>query len=210
MSNSTIKDNSNIKDLVSIYGESLNNNYKYGISMLFENNKFINNINCDSLIFAKGIDLETYILYITAINNIFKQNTVNIAIFDLKNAQLDFLNSSVGNDSQIISGTVVEIDILNITTNDTTALFLNDTSESLIVKDRWGYQQLPVRTIGDTSLISPFTKINNQFTDNIFEPALIDTAVDHSSCDFNNNAKNGNDASPCRCMYIDTTYIHSQ
>ena len=56
MSNSTIKDNSNIKNLVSVYGESL-----------------------------------------------------NIAIFDLKNTQLDFSNSSVGNDTQTISGTVVEV-----------------------------------------------------------------------------------------------------
>ena len=79
----------------------------------------------------------------------------------------------------------------------------------VIEEDRSGYQQLPARTIGDTSLISHCTKINNQFTDNIFEPALIDTAVDHSSCDFNNNAKNGNDASPCRCMYIDTTDIYT-
>ena len=72
MSNSMIKDNSHIKDLVSSYGDPLNNNYKYGISILFENNKFIDNKNYDSLIFAKRIDLATYIVYITAINNIFK------------------------------------------------------------------------------------------------------------------------------------------
>ena len=81
------------------------------------------------------------------------------------------------------------------------------TSNSLTVieEDRSGYQQSPARTIGDTSLLSHFAMIKNQFTDNIFEPALIDTAVDISSCDFNNNEENGNDASPRRCMYIDTT-----
>ena len=69
-------------------------------------------------------------------------------------------------------------------------------------------------TISDnqgTSLISHFTMINNQLTDNIFEAALIDTyctAVDISSCDFNNNENNGKDASLGGCMYIDTTDLY--
>ena len=88
-SNSTIKDNSNTKNLVAMNGAPLNNNYEYDVSILFENKKCINNKNCDSLIFAKGIDLKTYILYMTAIHNIFKENTLNIAIFDLKNVQSD-------------------------------------------------------------------------------------------------------------------------
>ena len=88
-SNSTIKDNSNTKNLVSMNGAPLSNNYKCDISILFENKKCINNKNCDALMSASGIDLETYILYMTAIHNIFKENTLNIAIFDLKNVQSD-------------------------------------------------------------------------------------------------------------------------
>ena len=122
--------NSNIKNLVSIYGDPLNNKYKYDILILFENNKFINSINCDSLIFSKGNDLETYILYITAINNIFKQNTLNIAIFDLKNAQLEITQSHINNHSVVIYATVVELEVYNVTTNTSTMLFLNDTKET--------------------------------------------------------------------------------
>ena len=86
-------------------------------------------------------------------------------------------------------------------------------SNSLIAIEEDGSccRQLQISTIGDASLISHFTMINNQFIDNIFEAALIDTycaAVNISSCDFNNNEKNENGASTDGCIYIDTTDLH--
>ena len=77
----------------------------------------------------------------------------------------------------------------------------------VIEEDGSDCQQLPASTIGgDASLISHFIMINNQFTNNIFEAALIDTVADISICDFNNNEHNGNDASPGGCMLIQQIY----
>ena len=86
-------------------------------------------------------------------------------------------------------------------------------SNNLIVIEQDGSccRQVPISTIGDASLISHFTLINNQFIDNIFEAAIIDTycaAVDISSCDFNNNENNGNDASPDGCNHGGCMGLH--
>ena len=44
----------------------------------------MNNSNINALIYAKGIDLETYTLHIYALANIFENNNLNIAVFNLK------------------------------------------------------------------------------------------------------------------------------
>ena len=118
-----------ISDVISFECDALNNNFKYGVSMSLISNEFYNNNDCDSLIFGQGIDLETYIVYIEANANIFYDNVLNVGIFDLKNAQLSFTESSIYNHSRVVSGTVVEITASNITTNLTTMLYLNDSRD---------------------------------------------------------------------------------
>jgi hypothetical protein len=83
--NSTFKDNYDINDLLYMLGDPSNNNYKFSILLI--NNLILNNINCDSLIFGKGIDLDSYILYIFMNFGIYLQppDTIEFINYDFYN-----------------------------------------------------------------------------------------------------------------------------
>ena len=105
---------------------------KEGVSMIMENNTFMNNSDCDALIYSDGTDLEVHQLLIAVLSNNFTNNDVNIGIFELENTQLLFDNSYVYNHYRMIYGTIVTILATNIITEETQVMYLTDNRDDSI------------------------------------------------------------------------------
>ena len=54
-------------------------------------NQFLRNKQISSIIYSAGTDLEEYNVFIDSNSNIFTNNDVSMAIFDLYNTEMDLL-----------------------------------------------------------------------------------------------------------------------
>ena len=132
MESSTMQDTTNVNDLISIVAIPASNYYQAGVSMQLFDNAFLTNRDIDSIVYAKGPDLEVYEVFVDAHNNSFENNDVSISVFDLRNAQLYFSNSSIVDHNRIISATVTEILAENIETTNCTMLYLNNSRNNSV------------------------------------------------------------------------------